>query len=367
MRAAVLALIFAMCIPGSVSGQAASSPAAARQEFQKRKAEFDSTIVPAARREGELTWYYCGTPVDTELYINLFNKLYPDLRVNPVNAPGFQLRERIATESAAGRLQADVHRCGSGSLEKVLLGQRGLMADFVAPRALDPDVKYHWNPVDATGTFAIHSLLVAGIQINTSKVPRERFPRTWWDLVRDPYWVDLFKRGLVGAADPKIISFTPYVIHGLKDVHAREYGEAWVRQFASLKPKFTGFGDGGFAARGELYAVVGVPLPQDFLDQRAPLALWCPQPGCVAADAMDVIVKGARHPNAAKVFADFFFSKEAQDLLGKRGFTPARTDVAVDPARDFKNLPQMYWPNAETGKGISAAVQWAVQSKLFDY
>jgi iron(III) transport system substrate-binding protein len=351
--------------PPTPSAPVAAAPAATpATEYERLQWEFDNVTVPAAKREGEVTWYACGQTDDAEDAAQLFNQAYPEIRVNYVTALGFQLMERITTEVAAGRVQADVYRCSSQSART--LGWRDLATENTPPRALDPSVDYNWRVMDPSGKFAINAVTLSGILVNTRLVPADKYPKTWWDFVRDPYWVDLYRRGLVGTADPRIISFTPYIAYALKDLHTATYGETWIQEFAALKPKIFPT-DAGEVARGELAAFVAAVVRQRQLEQRAPILMLCPQPGCVAGESMDVIIKGAPHPNAAKVFVNWWFSKDAQELLARQGRSPARPDVAVDPMIDFKIQPHLYWPEDEHAQNVNRTLEWIQRSKLFDY
>ena len=59
--------------------------------------EFQATVVPAAKKEGELNWYACQLADETEQWIKHFNKYYPEITVNHIYGPGPTLVEKIAT------------------------------------------------------------------------------------------------------------------------------------------------------------------------------------------------------------------------------------------------------------------------------
>src|SRR5262249_61545267 len=112
------------------------------------------------------------------------------------------------------------------------LSWRGLSHAFVPPTALDPAAKWRWPIMNKETALAGVFASVSGFHVNTRLVPPERYPKTYWDLVRDPYWVDLIKRKRVAFTDPRIANIGIYHIYGLKEVNAKTYGEAWVREFA---------------------------------------------------------------------------------------------------------------------------------------
>ena len=131
--------------------------------------------------------------------------------------------------------------------------------DSIPPTALDPNVKWRWPIINKETHLAGVFASVSGLNVNTKLVPPEKYPKSYWDLVRDPYWVDLIKRKRVAFTDPRIANIGVYHMYGLKEVNAKEYGEPFVREFAGLKPKLLGFNESGEVARGELHAMLGGP------------------------------------------------------------------------------------------------------------
>src|SRR5262249_61876538 len=135
----------------------------------------------------------------------------------------------------------------------------GVADALVQPTVLDPGVKCRRPVINSETHLAGVFASISAFHVNTKLVPADRYPKTYWDLVRDPYWVDLIKRKRVAFTDPRIANIGVYHIYGLKTVHAKEFGEAWVREFAGLKPKLLGFNESGEVARGELHAMLGGP------------------------------------------------------------------------------------------------------------
>jgi ABC-type glycerol-3-phosphate transport system substrate-binding protein len=83
-----------------------------QRKYRDALKEFQDTVVPAAKKEGELNWYACQQADETEQWIKHFNKYYPEITVNHVYGPGPTLVEKIATEVAAGQVTADSYICG---------------------------------------------------------------------------------------------------------------------------------------------------------------------------------------------------------------------------------------------------------------
>ena len=132
--------------------------------------------------------------------------------------------------------------------------------------------------------------------------------------------------------DPRIANIGVYHTYGLKDVNGKEYGEAWVREFAGLKPKLLGFNESGEVARGELHAMLGGPWRVEYNLGTVPITKICLEPGCVSRQAqLFAVVKGAPHPDAAKELIDYLLSREVEETLARSTAAqmPLHRDVAV--------------------------------------
>jgi iron(III) transport system substrate-binding protein len=339
-------------VPATLRAQSkppAAAPAdttASAAKYQTAMAEWKSKIVPAAKKEGEVIWYSCAQATEAEGTIKAFNKAYPDIQVSQVLGPGYQMVEKISTEAAAGRVQADVYQCGGQSGRTI--AWRGLGEEFIPPTALDPSVKWRWPVMNKETHLAGVFASVSGLNINTKLVPPEKYPKSYWDLVRDPYWVDLIKRKRVAFTDPRIANIGVYHVYGLKEVNAKEYGEV---------------------ARGELHAMLGGPWRVEYSLGTVPITKLCLEPGCVSTQSpLFAVVKNAPHPNAAKVFVDFVLSREyAEWRVQALGNTPARADVAPRPLDDPAKHKLQYAGDDKAERQITEVLKWVIASKLFDY
>jgi iron(III) transport system substrate-binding protein len=349
----------------SALGTPESQLTPAQQTYRTTLKDFNDTVVPAAKKEGTVNWYSCQLPEDTERLIKTFNKYYPDITVNHIYGPGPTLVERIAAEVAAGQVTADTYTCGITSARS--LSQRPNVAFAPNPPSImNPDVKWNWEPMEGNNLLPRWSTNgIAGLTVNTKFVAKDKYPKTWWDLLKDPFWVDLFNRGLVGIADPRASGFGHQILYGLRVLKKDEYGESFVSQLASFKPTkyITAANE---IERGERYANIGGSISTANRQNSDPLELVCPAPGCVQSFLAPVSVKGP-HPNATRVWTDFWFTKEGQEGLRDSYFTINRTDVSVPPDLDWKNFPQLYFASEEHDKPAADALTYNKESRLWDY
>lgn len=327
--------------------------------------KFNDEVVPAAKKEGELNWYACTVADDAERLIKHFNKYYPEITVNHIYGPGFSLVEKIAAEAAANKLTADTYICGITSARN-LSNRPGIGFAPDPPSALNPDVKWNWAPIEGNGLRVLWSTNgIAGVTVNTKLVPKDKYPKTWWDLVRDPYWQDLIRKGLVGVADPRASGFGHQIMYSLRMLHTKDYGEQFIKELAALKPKKFST-TANEVERGELYAYIGGSIAQSARDNKDSIELVCPAPGCAQSFLAPATVNGP-HPNAARVWAEFWLTKEGQEFLRDRYYTINRTDIPVPAELDWKNYPQLYFASEEHDKPTQDALQWNRDSKVWEY
>src|SRR3989440_12640854 len=91
-------------------------------------------LIAAAKKEGRFVYYTANfAEVEQEL-IKLFNKRFPEIKVEMVRAPGGQLITRVKTEAAAGKLAADVIDHSDRAL---MAGLLDLFQDYAPPNAAD--------------------------------------------------------------------------------------------------------------------------------------------------------------------------------------------------------------------------------------
>src|SRR5216684_3853513 len=140
--------------------------------------EFGSPeLIAAAKKEGRLVLYTANFAEIEQEVINAFNKIFPEIKVEMVRAPGGQLITRVKTEAAANRLTADIVDHSDRALMKDLVD---LFQDYAPPNAADyrEDVRISpklWPRLTTAWSIAYNTELV--------KNP----PKTWMDLTKPEY------------------------------------------------------------------------------------------------------------------------------------------------------------------------------------
>ncbi len=379
LAAPSLAVLLAITACGGGSTSTGSAPAkidppppapaakasTTEQDFPRLRSEFDTAIVPAAKNEGQFTWYTCVQAEEAEGRVKHFNQTYPEIKVNYVYLTPAEAVERITAEAAPPG-HRDLYQC-AGQTGRIL-GWRGLTEPYTPPSAVDPSITYNWPVMGVEGSLTVFHIVFSGMIINTKLVPQDKFPKTWWDVVRDPYWVDQLRQGTVPMNDPRSPGWGGNILYVLSQAQASDYGESWIRELAALKPRLvaTAAGDADLE-RGEVNALLIGAMRWDAIKRGAPLTTWCPEPGCITSQYYHTPLKNAPHLNAAKVWVEYWLTKDAQQHLADWGNTVARADVPVHPERDLKSRKLMLWPTDESERGILDTINWTQQSGLFSY
>jgi len=264
----------------------------------------DPALVAKAKAEGKVSFYANITAV--EPIMEAFTKKYGvKAEYTRISSPKFVAT--AITEHAAGKLMADVLQSPIPILD--MLKDKNILAPYRSPMASHyPE----WARKDDKIT--IFGIEYVGLIFNKELVKPADVPRSYADLA-DPKW-----RGKIVMANPTSHPTTIAWLIGLKE-HVFKSEDAWRKFLAGLaanKPMFVAsFGptpapiESGEKRLGismPKYIVTKAPAPLDWARGAQPL-MGTPRGIGLASSAP--------HPNAAKLFMDYWLSKEAQQILAK--------------------------------------------------
>ncbi|MBV9835681.1 MAG: extracellular solute-binding protein [Alphaproteobacteria bacterium] len=298
-----------------------SLPAAAQLTPDAEKALYE-----AAKAEGSVNWYVAHYSTEiAERYGRAFTEKYPGVKVNVVRATSGVVFQRVVQELRSGPPQADV--LASADISHYLeLKRRGQLetyrpansATLIEPmRRIDPDDQYH----------AVSFGLVV-LMRRTDKVKAEDAPKAWTDL-HDPRW-----RNQIALSHP---SFSGSVTTWTAALN-KAYGWSFFEKLEKNKPQIgrSLLDTNAMLKAGE--RTVGMALLQAAAqdqDKGEPIAPIYPTDGGVVIAGSMAIVKGAPHPNAAKLFMEYL-QGEAFDRLQSQDFfepmhegVPSRTGLVL--------------------------------------
>ena len=197
----------------------------------------------------------------------------------------------------------------------------------------------------------------AVIAFNSRAVSRAEAPRDW-DEILEPRW-----KNKVIIRDP-MASGTMRAIWGLIMVRSlRETGDtakgmAWLRRLDGQTKTYTINPALLYEKLARQEGLVSLWDLQDILISAAkgmPLGYVFPRSGTVVIDDAIGLVRGSRHPDAARAFIDYVGGQEAQLLTARDVFRlPARNDLPAD------SVP--YWVTEVQREMIVTEVDWGLLS-----
>jgi len=285
----------------------------------------------AARKEGKVV---VSVPPNAELRKRMeggFEQRFPGIDLELVPGRGSKNVRRIADELKAGVRYFDVHIGGSLSMLTGLVWV-GVVAP-IEPYLLLPEVrelKNWWGGhiyADRGKRFVyvFSAYLSQNIYRNTNLVGPEEI-LSYGDLL-DPKW-----KGKIGLLDPRTPGPGDATWSYMWEVMGEDYLRRLVRQDLHVTRNRRVLGES--LAKGKLSITIGTSyyILAPFLKAGLPLQpLPIPKEGTYATGGTGnlVILKDAPHRNATRIFINWFFGKEGQEIY-TRAMAQASRRLDVD-------------------------------------
>jgi ABC-type Fe3+ transport system substrate-binding protein len=285
----------------------------------RRSAEWDK-LTDAGKKEGRIV---IAIPPAVELRreMEIVLKQRLGLEAELVPNPGPRNASRIAAEQKAGVRYFDALIVGTGTA--VGLAHDGMLEPIDSFLVL-PEVKdakqwwggHIWEDNISTNRF-LYSFLADvsthGIWYNTTLVKPEDF-RSFDDYL-NPKW-----KGKIGFSDPRVPSSGQSIWSFMWELKGEEFLKKLVQQDLFLSRDLRQLTDA--LAKGKVAVAFGIGRSQadPFVSAGLPLKpVPAPREGLPASNSFGVIgiVKNLPHPNATKVFINWFLSKDGQEWYGK--------------------------------------------------
>ena len=284
-----------------ISTAAGSSAQGAKVGAQTGTSDWNQ-VIAAAKKEGAVTMY-CnpGTEAALEAAATAFEKLY-GIKVTLAYADGATNAQKVLIEAQTGHVLGDVYFAGLGPVNT--LAKAGYAV------ALDPP-----NQANIVSTFDVLKgatplfVNVYGILVNTTKLGNVPMPKSWADLLNP---------GLAG----KMVMQDPRVDGGGGTFFVSTYdklGQSFEQTLAAQHPLINGAGGGSAAeeavARGDYTIMIAGRAHAIEVYPQAPLRWIGPAEGSVVVPIAMTMVRGAAHPNAARLWANYLLRPDVQTNL----------------------------------------------------
>ena len=258
----------------------------------------------AARREGKVVWYTSLALPSAEKVARLFEAAYPGVKVEVHRTGSERILSRVMQELQANIKNADVvHTSDAGHF--VLLKNKNLLMKHTPPGVEGFPAGFK----DKDGFYYGLRATVSVIAYNTRAVPAAEAPRSWKDLL-DPKW-----KGKMVTAHPGYSGVIATHVLAL----VNQYGWDYFRQLAQNRLMLvqSAVDPSGVVASGERVVAVdgGEYTFYQTKKKGNPLEIVYPKEGVPLIVSPTAITSFAPHPNAAKLFTDFSFSREVQQVM----------------------------------------------------
>jgi iron(III) transport system substrate-binding protein len=297
----------------------------------------DAALFQAARKEGSVVWYTSLALPSSTAISHAFKQKYTGIDVELHRTGSQRVLQRFMQEAASGIKNGDiVHTSDAGNFE--LLKDKGMLLKFT-PQGVStfPD-----GFKDKAGFYYGMRATLSVIAYNPKIVADKDAPKTWKELLNSKW------NGKMVTAHPGYSGII--MTHVLALVNL--YGWDYFRDLAKNKLHIVQSANdpAGVVASGE--RPVGVNGAEYFYyktqKQGNPVKIIYPKEGVPLVVSPVAIAKDAPHPNAAKLFTEFIFSKESQQLLAdKEGLYTGHPDVTYPADKPKLKDLKLLAPNAD--------------------
>jgi iron(III) transport system substrate-binding protein len=282
----------------------------------------DAALATQAKKEGSVTWYTTFSSDDVAPFIKVFNKTYPNIKVNALRLSADQIPPRVLTEQRAGKFNADVVSGDSPQVAQLL--QAGALQPYT-PKDIAPLPSGLTLP---TGYEGVVYAVTTVIAYNPTVLKQDKLPvpTSWQDLTKPVY------KGKF-SIDPTAVNWYDSLVKSMGASKAlallKGLGNNAPVSVESHTDALTDVGAGE-----PVIAATGYGYKASSMKQDTPktVEFFNANPLPSSLTLVDV-VKNAPHPAAARLFEDWIVSKAGQEaVVSTTNHTSIRPDVKNDPA-----------------------------------
>lgn len=295
--------------------------------------------VEGAKKEGTVNVWTTYRRKPWKKMGDIFSERYPYIKLKHDRVSHTSRRViKPLVAFKTGRVLTDVITGLSGSVHMfaaagAFVDLRGLPAYNNVPKSL-----HHPQGLSAVGRIRYYCM-----SYNTQRVKKSDLPKTWDDMVNGTRWANK-KLGLVNRPNNWLLPIW------------KHKGSAWGRDFTdklfALRPQLRKEGQGAVLAlviAGEMDAAIPSAMNRvaEYIKKNAktPIGHHCPEPVPFTISETGVMAKNP-HPNAAKIYVNWYLSKEGQlAQFWANDSTPSH--------KGMRDKRFVYWPDSIKGKELA--------------
>ena len=328
-----LVMVFALAACGSTAETPAATEAPAAEPetpAEEPAAEADpmEDLIAAAKAEGELTVYGSCEEEYLAAACQHFQELY-GIKVNYQRLSTGEVQAKIEEEN--GNPSADAWFGGTTDPYNVL-AKEDLLEPYAAQNAshLISDMYK-----DAEGKWYGIYKGILGFMVNTDELERLGLeaPADWQDLLKPEY------KGLIWLSNYNTAGTAKLVINTMIQKYGHDEGIQYLVDLDKNIEVYTKSGSGPSKNVGTGECVIGIGFLHDGItqivdNQYGNIALVIPSSGTSFEIGATAMFKGAKHPNAAKLWIEYALSPECVELAAQNGsYQFLVIDNATQPAQ----------------------------------
>ena len=303
--------------------------------------EIDADLIAAAQEEGELVVYGSCEEDYLAAATQHFEQLY-GIKTQYQRLSTGEVPTKIEEEN--GNPSADVWFGGTNNPYDDAAA-KGLLDNSYVPanaahltKDMYKDPNGYWYGI-YTG--------ILGFMVNKDELDRMGLeaPQTWDDLLKEDY------KGLIWLSNYNTAGTAKLVINTMIQKYGHDEGIQYLVDLDKNIQVYTKSGSGPSKNVGTGECVIGIGFLHDGVTQIVDngyenIQLIIPQDGTTCEIGPVAIFKGAKHPNAAKLFMEYALSPECVNLAAENGsYQFLVLDNATQPqaAIDFGLDPSLVW------------------------
>jgi iron(III) transport system substrate-binding protein len=277
----------------------------------------DAQLIQAAQKEGKVVWYTSLAIPSSTSIAHAFRTKYKGIEVEVHRTGSQRVLQRVMQEAGAGIKNVDIiHTSDAGHF--VLLKDKNMLLRFT-PRGVE---SFPAGFKDKDGFYFGMRATLSVIAFNPKLVNEKDAPKTWKDLL-NPKW-----KGKMVTAHPGYSGIIMTHVLALVNMYGWDYFRDLAKN--SLHIVQSANDPAGLVASGE--RPIGVNGAEYFYyktqKQGNPIQIVYPKEGVPLVVSPVAIAKDSPRPNAAKLFTEFIFAKESQQLLAdKEGLYTGHPEV----------------------------------------
>ncbi|WP_036606475.1 ABC transporter substrate-binding protein [Oribacterium sp. P6A1] len=326
MAAAITAASIAGCGGSSSSGntsgsaettkaqesQAQETKAAEETKAESEAADSSDDLLEAAKAEGELTVYGSCEEEYLAAACKNFEKLY-GIKVQYQRLSTSEVYTKIKEEG--GNPSGDVWFGGTTDPYNEAV-KDGLLEQYDAKNAVNLIGDQYKDPTNCW--YGIYKGIL-GFMVNNEELQRLGLeaPKSWDDLTKEEY------KGLIMLSNPNTAGTAKLVINTMVQMKGHDEAMEYFKKLDKNITQYTKSGSGPSKMVGPGECVIGIGFLHDGIYQILQgydnIGLVVPSDGTSYEIGATAIFKGAKHPNAAKLWIEYALSPDCVNLAKDNG------------------------------------------------